>query len=76
MSTGQLFGLLRSNSGIRRRTLEAATVGEVLRTLEGEGFDKKELAGCIILVNGKTAGKRHKLAGGDTVVLMSAVAGG
>ena len=76
MITVQLFGLLRINSGIRRRTLEAATVGEVLLTLEGEGFDKKELAGCIILVNGKTAGKRHKLADGDTVVLMSAVAGG
>ncbi len=76
MITVQLFGLLRINSGIRRRELEAATVGEVLRILEGEGIDKKELSGCVILVNGKNAGKRQKLTDGDTVVLMSAVAGG
>ena len=76
MITVQLFGLLRLHSGIRRRELEAATVGELLRRLEGEGLDKKELSGCVILVNGKPAGKRRKLTDGDTVVLMSPVAGG
>ena len=35
-----------------------------------------ELNGCVILVNGKTANKRSKLTDGDTVVLMSPVAGG
>ena len=76
MITVQLFGLLRLHSGIRRRELEAAAVGELLRRLEGEGLDKKELSGCVILVNGKPVGKRRKLADGDTVVLMSPVAGG
>jgi len=76
MITVKLFGLLRLESGIRKKQLEAKTVKEVLTALESCGIPKKDLECCILLVNGKSANKRTKLQNGDTVVLMSPVAGG
>ena len=76
MITVKLYGLLRIESGIKQLQLEAATVKEVLEALANHGIAKKELTGCVILVNGSQANKRHKLTDGDTVVLMSPVAGG
>ena len=76
MITVKLYGLLRIESGIREKQLEAATVREALEALEACGIPGKDLKGCLILVNGKSAAKRSKLAEGDTVVLMSPVAGG
>ena len=76
MITVKLYGLLRIESGIKEKQLEAATVKEVLAELALCGIDRKELNGCVILVNGEGAGKRRKLTDGDTVVLMSPVAGG
>lgn len=76
MITVKLYGLLRIESGIRQKQLEARNVKEVLGFLADCGIPPKDLEGCIILVNGNTANKRSKLADGDTVVLMSPVAGG
>jgi molybdopterin converting factor small subunit len=76
MITVKLYGLLRIESGIREKQLQAATVKEVLEQLAACGIDRKDLNGCVILVNGNTANKRRKLTDGDTVVLMSPVAGG
>ena len=76
MITVKLYGLLRIESGIREQKLDAATVKEVLDALMRLGIEKKELDGCVILVNGSSASKRSKLTDGDTVVLMSPVAGG
>ena len=76
MITVKLFGLLRLDSGIRERQLEAGSVKDVLQALANCGISRKDLEGCIILVNGKNANKRSKLTDGDTVVLMSPVAGG
>ena len=76
MITVKLYGLLRIESGIKEKQLEAATVKEVLQQPETCGIPVKDLNGCVILVNGKTANKRSKLTDGDTVVLMSPVAGG
>ena len=76
MITVKLFGLLRIESGIREKHLDAATVAEILGLLADCGIPGKDLEGCIILVNGKSANKRSKLTDGDTVVLMSPVAGG
>ena len=76
MITVKLYGLLRIESGIKEKQLEAATVKEVLDTLAHHGISKKDLNGCVILVNGSNAAKRSKLTDGDTVVLMSPVAGG
>ena len=76
MITVKLYGLLRIESGIKEKRLEAATVKEVLNLLAGCGIDRKNLEGSVILVNGKSANKRSKLTDGDTVVLMSPVAGG
>ena len=76
MITVKLYGLLRLESGIKEKQLEAATVKDVLDSLAACGISKKELSGCIILVNGSSASKRSKLTDGDTVVLMSPVAGG
>ena len=72
----KLYGLLRIESGIKERQLEAATVKEVLEELERYGIPRKKLDATVILVNGKNANKRSKLTDGDTVTLMSPVAGG
>ena len=76
MITVKLFGLLRLDSGIKARQLEADSVKDVLRDLEEAGISRKALSGCVILVNGESAKKGSKLTDGDTVVLMSPVAGG
>ena len=76
MITVKLYGLLRIESGIREKQLEASTVKEVLDALATCGIDRKDLSNCLILVNGNSANKRDKLTDGDTVVLMSPVAGG
>ena len=76
MITVKLYGLLRIESRIREKRVSAATVKEVLEFLAECGMDRKDLEGSVILVNGKNANKRSKLKDGDTVVLMSPVAGG
>ena len=76
MITVKLYGLLRIESGIKEKQLEAASVKELFEFLTDCGIDRKDLNGCIILVNGKSANRRSKLTDGDTVVLMSPVAGG
>mgnify|MGYP006380340087 CR=1 FL=1 len=76
MITVKLYGLLRIESGIKEKQLEAATVKEVLDVLAAGGISRKDLRGCVILINGNSANRRSKLTGGDTVVLMSPVAGG
>ena len=76
MITAKLYGLLRIESGIKEKQLEAKSVKEVLDALAACGISRKDLEGCIILINGKSANKRSKLTDGDTVVLMSPVAGG
>ena len=76
MITVKLYGLLRIESGIKEKRLTASTITEVLEQLAQCGLSKKDLDGCIILINGKSAKKRSKLTDGDTVVLMSPVAGG
>ena len=76
MITVKLYGLLRIESGIREKQLEAATVADVLDALAACGIPKGDLKGCVILLDGKSASKRTKLKNGDTVILMSPVAGG
>ena len=76
MITVKLYGLLRIESGIKQKQLEARTVKEVLLFLTECGIPRKDLDGCIILINGKSAHRRSKLTDGDIVVLMSPVAGG
>ena len=76
MITVKLYGLLRIESGIKEKQLEAATVADVLDALAACGIPKGDLKGCVILLNGKSAAKRSKLKNGDTVILMSPVAGG
>ena len=76
MITVKLYGLLRIESGIKEKQLEAATVAEVFDALAECGIPSRELKGCVILLDGKSASKRTKLKNGDTVILMSPVAGG
>ena len=76
MITVKLYGLLRIESGIKQKQLEARTVKEVLLFLTECGIPRKDLDGCVILVNGVSRPKQAKIQDGDTVVLMSPVAGG
>ena len=76
MITVKLYGLIRIESGIKEKQLEAGDVRELLAQLSECGIPKKDLSGCAILINGASATKKTKLTDGDTVVLMSPVAGG
>ena len=76
MITVKLYGLLRIESGIKERKIEAGSMKEIFQYLTNLGISRKDLTGCVILVNGKPANKRHTLHDGDTVTLMSPVAGG
>ena len=76
MITVKLYGLLRLDSGIRERTLDARSVRDVLDALSREGIERKTLAGCVVLINGKPAKKRAMLNDGDVVQLLPPVAGG
>ena len=63
-------------SELYERSLLKLELDRVLEQLAACGIDCKDLNGCVILINGNTANKRSKLTDGDTVVLMSPVAGG
>ena len=65
MITAKLYGLLRIESGIKEKQLEAATVKEVLEQLAACGIDCKDLNGCVILINGISANKE---AGWQTAI--------
>ena len=76
MITVKLYGLLRIDSGIKERKIEVTHMKYVFQDLVLQGISQKDLNGCIILINGKSASKRSKLQDGDVVQLMSPVAGG
>lgn len=76
MITVKLYGLLRINSGIRERQIEAASMKDVWEDLIQQGISKKDLKSCIILINQKPASKKSLLTHGDVVQLMPPVAGG
>ena len=76
MITVKLYGLLRIESGIKQKQLEARTVKEVLLFLTECGIPRKDLDGCVILVNGAPCKSWTKLKDGDQVTLLPPVAGG
>ena len=76
MITVKLYGLLRIESGIKERKIEATSVKDIWNDLMMQGISQKDLNGCIILINGKPGNKRTTLHHGDVVQLMSPVAGG
>ena len=76
MITVKLYGLLRIESGIKAREIQACCIKDVLDDLAVQGISQKDLAGCIILINEKPANKRSLLNDGDVVQLLSPVAGG
>ena len=78
------LGLFRLDTGLHELDLEAETVKELYPLLLEKAHDvnpsttvtRGDLAGCIVLVNGKKSRKSTKLADGDTVHIMSPVCGG
>lgn len=76
MITVKLYGLLRIESGIRERSIEAACMKDVFCDLTAQGISKRELDGCVILINGKPGKRRSRLHHGDVVQLLPPVAGG
>lgn len=76
MITVKLYGLLRLNSGIKELQIEATSIKHLLRQLEERGFEKSDLAGANVLVNGTLSNHRTVLQDGDTVQLFAPVAGG
>ena len=76
MITVKLYGLLRIDSGIKERKIEAAGIKGVFQDLVRQSISQADLNGCIILINGQPASRRSLLHDGDVVQLMSPVAGG
>ncbi len=78
MITVKLFGLLRLDSGIKELKLDAASIPDVKEALlaRSDKITKKDIDGCVSLINGKPGRKKSKLEDGDQGVLMSPVAGG
>ena len=76
MITVKLYGLLRLNSGIKELQIEATSIKHLLHQLEERGFEKSDLTGANILVNGTLSNHRTALQDGDTVQLFPPVAGG
>ena len=76
MITVKLYGLLRIDSGIKERKIQGTAMKDVFQDLMQQGISRKDLNGCMILINGKPANKRNSLHDGDVVQLMPPVAGG
>ena len=82
MVKGNLFGLLRIDSGIKELSAEADIVKDIFPVLietasrNGKTITVKDINSCAVMVNGQQATKNTKLKDGDEVVFMSMVAGG
>ena len=78
MITVRFYGLLRLDAGVREMTVAASTVAELFALISWQNprITKKDLEGCVLLINGKVRSRRAKLADGDVVQLMPPVAGG
>ena len=78
MITVRFYGLLRLDAGVREMTVAASTVAELFALISRQNtrITKKDLEGCVLLINGKVRNRRAKLADGDVVQLMPPVAGG
>ena len=78
MITVRFYGLLRLDAGVREMTVAASTVAELFAQISRQNsrITKKDLEGCVLLINGKVRSRRAKLADGDVVQLMPPVAGG
>lgn len=78
MITVKLYGLLRLDAGIKELRLEAQTVPQLYDALlqQTDRITRKDLEGCVVLVNGSQVNRRRKLQDGDQVTLLSPVAGG
>lgn len=84
MVTVKMFGLFRLDTGLKELTADASIVRNlypiILEKAKAENpstkITAKDIDGCIVLVNGKSAKKSTKLKSGDTVMLMSPVCGG
>lgn len=78
MITVRFYGLLRLDAGVREMHLEAAAVPELYTQISGQNprITKKDLEGCVLLINGKASNRRAKLIDGDVVQLLPPVAGG
>lgn len=80
----KLFGLFRLDTGLKELDAQAKTVSELYPLLLEEAkkakpdtkITAKDIDGCIVMINGKTAKKNSHLNDGDIVTLMSPVCGG
>lgn len=75
MITVKLFGLVRLETGIKELQVSARDTKELKKELT-RWIPEKQIKGCVLLVNGKRAGRATKLEDGDQVMLMPPVAGG
>lgn len=80
----KLFGLFRLDSGIKEIEADVSSVKELYPILlrEAKKLDpktkikRKDIDGCIVMVNGEQKTKNARLKDGDEVMLMSPVCGG
>ena len=74
MITVKIFGVVRLQTGASRFETDVQTVDELLDHIPG--LTRKEAKDLIVMVNGKSVARRHKLRDGDEVALLSPAGGG
>lgn len=80
----KLFGLLRLDTGLKELNVDVETVKDIYPLILEETkklnpdskINKKDLDGCIVVLNNVQVSKNAKLKDGDSVMLMSPVCGG
>lgn len=70
----QIFGVARLKAGVSSFETNVGTLDELKGIIPG--ISRKEVSDLIILVNGKSVGKRYKFKDGDIVALMAPAGGG
>ena len=80
----KLFGLLRLDTGLREldaqadnvKALYTALLDAAKRANPETKITAADIAGCIVVINGKQGKQSSRLSDGDEVWLMSPVCGG
>ena len=70
----KIFGVARLKAGIGSFDTDVATLDELMDAIPG--IPRKEAKDLVVLVNGRSAGRRYRFSEGDEVALLAPAGGG
>lgn len=70
----KIFGVTRLKAGVGSFERDVKTLDELMDAIPG--IPRKEAKDLVVLVNGKSVGRRYTFKDGDEVVLLSPAGGG